>query len=102
MAPEDLEKASSQGVLPNDDADSEDFDGSQIYLYEDERIVKAVDVLSIVFASMLPIASILVLYFVSDTLNRLAIAVVFEGLFAFALAITTRASRGEIFAATSA
>lgn len=102
MAYEDAEKALPRESLPSDGDDLEDFDGSQIYLYQDKRIVKAVNVLSIVFASMLPITSILVLYFVSNTLNRLVIAVVFEGLFAFALAMTTRASRGEIFAATSA
>ncbi|KAI9650738.1 hypothetical protein NHQ30_000762 [Ciborinia camelliae] len=102
MVSKDVDKALNQKFSHGDDSDLEDFDGSQIYLYEDKRIVKAVNVLSIVFASMMPITSILVLYFVSNTLNRLAIAVVFEGLFAFALAMTTRASRGEIFAATSA
>ncbi|KAB8293947.1 hypothetical protein EYC80_009419 [Monilinia laxa] len=101
MASKDVEKGSSQELSPNSE-DSNEYDGSQIFLYEDTRIVRAVNVLSIVFASMLPITSILVLYFVSNTINRLVIAVVFEGLFAFALAMTTRASRGEIFAATSA
>ncbi|RAL67060.1 hypothetical protein DID88_007840 [Monilinia fructigena] len=101
MVFKDVEKGSSQELSPDSD-DSNEYDGSQIFFYEDTRIVKAVTVLSIVFASMLPITSILVLYFVSNTINRLVIAVVFEGLFAFALAMTTRASRSEIFAATSA
>jgi hypothetical protein len=51
---------------------------------------------------MLPISSIVVLYFVSSTLARLAIVVGFTGLFALCLALTKRARRVEVFATTSA
>lgn len=60
------------------------------------------DILVTVLASLIPIASILILYFVANTLDRLAIAVAFTGMFAFCLAVTTRARRVEVFAATSA
>lgn len=74
---------------------------SEICLYEEGKIAVVMNVLSIVVASMLPIASILILYFVQNTLVRLAIAVAFTGLFALCLVLTTRARRVEIFAATS-
>jgi len=74
---------------------------SGICNYDDGKVARFVHVLSTVVASMLPITSIIVLYFVSDPHNRLAIAVAFTGLFAFCLAVTTRARRVEIFAATS-
>jgi len=60
------------------------------------------DILVTVLASLIPIASILILYFVANTLDRLAIAVAFTGMFAFCLAVMTRARRVEVFAATSA
>jgi hypothetical protein len=75
---------------------------SEICHYEDGNVATVVNVLSTVLASMLPITSILILYFVSNTLDRLAIAVAFTGLFAFCLAVMTRARRVEVFAATSA
>ncbi|CZR51277.1 uncharacterized protein PAC_01152 [Phialocephala subalpina] len=75
---------------------------SQICNYREGRIAKTMDVLSTVIASMLPITSIVILYFVSNTLDRLGIAVAFTGLFALCLVMTTRARRVEIFAATSA
>lgn len=74
---------------------------SEICLYEEGKVAIVMNVLSIVVASMLPIASILILYFVQNTLDRLAIAVAFTGLFALCLSVTTRARRVEIFAATS-
>jgi hypothetical protein len=60
------------------------------------------NVLSTVLVSMLPIASIVILYFVEKTLDRLVITVAFTGLFALCLALTTRATRVGIFAAPSA
>jgi hypothetical protein len=74
---------------------------SEICLYEDGKVAIVMNVLSTVVASMLPIASIIILYFVVNTLDRLAIAVAFTGLFALCLVLTTRARRVEIFAATS-
>ena len=75
---------------------------SEICHYKDEKIATFVSVLSTVAASMLPISSIVILYFVADMLTRLAIVVGFTGVFALCLTLTTRARRVEIFAATSA
>lgn len=75
---------------------------SEICGYEESAVANVMNVLSIVVASMLPIASIVILYFVENMLDRLPIAVAFTGLFALCLALTTRARRVEIFAATSA
>jgi len=61
-----------------------------------------VGILDTVLASLIPIASILILYFVANVLDRLAIAVTFTGLFVFTLAVMTRARRVEVFAAASA
>jgi len=75
---------------------------SEICHYEDDKVINFVQVLSTVIASILPISSIVVLYFVPNTLTRLLIVVGFTGLFALCLALTTRARRVEVFAATSA
>ena len=61
-----------------------------------------VDILLTVRASLISIASILTLCFVTNTLHCLAIAVASTSLFAFCLAVTARARRAEAFAATSA
>ncbi len=75
---------------------------SGICRYEERKIERAVDILVTVLASLIPIVSILILYSVGNTLDRLAIAVAFTGLFSFCLAVTTKARRVEVFAATSA
>jgi hypothetical protein len=75
---------------------------SGICKYDERRIERVMDILVTVLASLIPIASILILYFVANTLDRLAIAVAFTGMFAFCLAVMTRARRVEVFAATSA
>jgi hypothetical protein len=51
---------------------------------------------------MLPISSIIILYFISSMAARLAIVTLFTALFALSLALVTGAKRVEIFAATSA
>jgi hypothetical protein len=74
---------------------------SGICRYEERKIERVVDIIVTVVASLIPIASILILYFVASTLDRLAITVAFTGMFAFCLAVTARARRVEVFAATS-
>lgn len=87
---------------PSDDTDLEACKSAEMYRYEDSKIARVVHIITIVVASMLPITSILILYFVTNTQDRMAISVAFTGLFSCSLATTTRASRMEIFAATSA
>jgi hypothetical protein len=70
--------------------------------YSEPSISKAVNIFGTVLASMIPITSIVILYFVQSNLVRLGLSVVFTGVFSCCLAIVTKASRVEIFAATSA
>ncbi|KIM96142.1 hypothetical protein OIDMADRAFT_183557 [Oidiodendron maius Zn] len=74
---------------------------SEITHYAEAPLHSSINIFVTVLASLIPISSIIILYFVSNILDRLAITVGFTGLFAFCLALTTRARRAEIFAATS-
>ena len=73
-----------------------------MYRYPANKISGAVFILSTVIASMLPISSIVILYFVNGQLKKLYIVAAFTGFFAFCLLTTTGAKVSEIFAATSA
>jgi hypothetical protein len=75
---------------------------SGITQYSESHLARLVHILGIVFASILPITSIVVLYFVSDQLAKLGTVVAFTALFSLALVSVTRAKRVEIFTATSA
>jgi hypothetical protein len=69
--------------------------------YEDARLKAIIEVISTVISSMLPITSIIILYFVRSLPARLGIILGYTALFSIALAILTKARRVEIFAATS-
>ena len=58
--------------------------------------------ISTVLSSLLPTASILVLYFVEKPLARLALTMLFNALFSLTLATITKARRIDVFAATTA
>jgi hypothetical protein len=58
--------------------------------------------LTTVVSSILPISSVVVLYFVRSNGLQLGMLVVFSAIFSFALALMTNARKVEIFAATSA
>lgn len=75
---------------------------SEIGQYSEKHLSTAVNILGTVAASVLPIISIVVLYFATNTLIRLGLTIVFTGAFSCALALMTRARRVEIFAASSA
>ena len=70
--------------------------------YEDSAIQKVLDLLLIAVSSLFPIASITVLYYVSDMRIRLAIIAATTASFSLCLAFATTAKRVEIFAATTA
>ena len=59
-------------------------------------------VVSTVLASMLPIASIFVLYFVVDMMLRLVSIAIFTAGFAISLGLLTGARPIEVFSATAA
>jgi len=75
---------------------------SEISQYSEAHLTGVVHVLSTVLASLLPISSIVILYFVSNLLVRLGIVVTFTAIFSFSLALITQSKRIEIFAGTSA
>jgi len=75
---------------------------SDITQYSDKRLLSIISVISIVLACVIPISSIIILYFVSSMPARLAILAIFTACFALCLSLVTQARKVEIFAATSA
>jgi len=61
-----------------------------------------VRILTIIFSSILPVLSIVVLYFIKSQGARLGTIVGFSGLCSLALAILTNAKNSEIIATTAA
>ncbi|KAK9769780.1 putative DUF6594 domain-containing protein [Seiridium cardinale] len=76
--------------------------GLGIYEYDDTVLAATARIFTTVVASMLPLCSIIVQYFVRGDILRLGLIVVASALFALALALMTNARMIEIFAATSA
>lgn len=70
--------------------------------YSDTSVVFILDLFGTVISSLLPVSSIAVLYTVTAMSYRLGIVAGFTALFSLALALTTKARRVEIFAATTA
>ncbi len=73
-----------------------------IFDYKDEKIVAVVSAFGTILSSLFPVGSIFALYFIRDTLQRLAAIACFMTLFSAILAILTDARRVDIFAATAA
>ena len=70
--------------------------------YSGKTIASAMNVLGTVLASLFPVASTLVLYFLRSNLARLGAIAGFMTLFSMTLAVFTKARRIEIFGATAA
>lgn len=79
-------------------ADSE----TGIMQYSDSAIATMSRIVGVALAATFPTASIFTLYFVHSQLARLGIICAFVVTFSIALAIFTRATGTDIFAATSA
>jgi hypothetical protein len=75
---------------------------SNIFLYRDSYFHVAANIIGTLISTLIPIAAIIVLYFVSDMSTRLAMVCLFTALFSVALSLVTAAKRVEIFAATAA
>lgn len=95
-----LFSCSSMGLLISQRPISPDH--AKIWSYSDEIILLVLDILGTVLASLLPIASIVALYFVSSMEARLGILTGFTTLFAICLKLVTGSRKIEVFAATSA
>ncbi|KAL9080511.1 MAG: hypothetical protein Q9157_000745 [Trypethelium eluteriae] len=70
--------------------------------YEESTLFRLTYLMTTALASLLPIASIVVLHFVSSMKMRLAIIAIFTVILSFSLAFFTSAKRTEIFALTAA
>jgi hypothetical protein len=75
---------------------------SGLYSYSDTAIATVLDIIGTVISSMFPVSSIAVLHTVTRMSYRLGIIAAFTASFSLALALTTKARRVEIFAATAA
>ncbi|KAK0721203.1 hypothetical protein B0T21DRAFT_273010, partial [Apiosordaria backusii] len=77
--------------------------GTGIYAYRESHLQMVIETIVTVVAALLPVLSIVVLYFLGDN-NRFKFMalVLFSAVFAIALAIMTKARRIEVFAATAA
>lgn len=82
-------------VSPSDDS-------AGLYNYSDGAITKLSSLVATVLSSVLPIAGVIVLYFVKNTLARIGIIAGMTALFSLCLALLTSAKKSEIFAATAA
>ncbi|KAK4170710.1 hypothetical protein QBC36DRAFT_370836 [Triangularia setosa] len=77
--------------------------GTGIYIYRESHLQMVIETVVTVVAALLPVLSIVVLYFLGDNNKFKFIAlVIFSAVFALALAIMTKARRVEVFAATAA
>lgn len=65
-------------------------------------LASAVDILTTVVASLLPLLSILILFLVQSDTIKLGVIVSSSAIFSLALALMTQARRVEVFAATAA
>ena len=75
---------------------------SRTCYYSSSHLLAIIDILGVVISSLLPISSIVALYFVPRTLQRLGIVAGFTAAFSICLKILTEARRIDIFAATAA
>ncbi|KAN0089867.1 hypothetical protein V8E51_018446 [Hyaloscypha variabilis] len=75
---------------------------SNIFLYRDSYFHRIASIVGTLISSLIPICSIVVLYFITDMPMRLIIVGIFTAIFSIALSLMTSGTRVEIFAATAA
>lgn len=73
-----------------------------LYSYDDKLLSTIVFSISTIIASVLPICSVVVLYYVQSPDMKLGLAVAFCACFAIALVLLTNAKKVEVFASTAA
>ncbi|KAL8936837.1 MAG: hypothetical protein Q9216_004722 [Gyalolechia sp. 2 TL-2023] len=77
-------------------------DSNGVWHYRYDRMTTILNGISTVLSSLLPSASIFVLYFLQNPVARLAAIMVFTTVFSSTLLLVTKARRFDIFAATTA
>ncbi|KAE8454014.1 hypothetical protein EG329_007790 [Mollisiaceae sp. DMI_Dod_QoI] len=75
---------------------------SNLFHYSDSLIIGTIDVIGTVISSMIPLVSIIILYYIESLGARLGVLCVCTLIFSTSLAVVTRARRIEIFACTAA
>ncbi|OIW32996.1 hypothetical protein CONLIGDRAFT_627941 [Coniochaeta ligniaria NRRL 30616] len=73
-----------------------------LYHYSGRKLRFALDVFGSAASSIIPIVSIIALFFVQSLLRRLVLVCVFSFLFSVFMSVATRARRIEVFGATAA
>ena len=73
-----------------------------MHYYRESRVQKVIYILGTVFSAVVPLSSIVALYFVQEMGARLGLVCGFTILFAIVLVLATNARRIEVFAAASA
>jgi len=68
----------------------------------DSKLIRTADLITTVISCVLPITSVIILFFVQSMIARLGIIAGFTALFSFTLAAMTASRRVDIFAATAA
>jgi hypothetical protein len=75
---------------------------SNNFLYRDSYFHLIANVIGTLISSLIPIVSVVVLYFITEMPMRLAMVGLFTAIFSIALSLVTSGTRVEIFAATAA
>jgi hypothetical protein len=75
---------------------------NNLFHYSDSHLIGAIDIAGTAIASMTPLVSIIILYFVQNLGYRLAILCACTFAFSVCLALVTKARRIEVFACTAA
>ena len=70
--------------------------------YDDTRLLRIADIIGAILSPLMPVSSVIILYFVPDLLTRLGIISFFTILFSVTLLLMTKARKVEIFTATAA
>jgi hypothetical protein len=78
-----------------------DLESGQV-VYEDDTLLRVTMSVTTIVASLLPVVSIVVLYYVYDVGGRLALIALFTLAFSLCLRGFSNAKTGEVFAATTA
>lgn len=74
---------------------------SPLDFFSESRIRSTIRILAIIVSSVLPILSIVVLYFIKSNIVRLGVIVAFNVLCSTALAVLTHATNSEIITAAA-
>ena len=94
-------KKSAADIQPRVKGTSQDPE-SGIHTYKITRVNYLLDIIVTVIASMFPVLSIIVLFYIRASNVRLGLIAAFTTLFALALATLTQCGRQEVFAACAA